>query len=172
MKDLVGLAGVTLIVGAAASAGTLYADAAGHLRKGVVVEAAAAEGNGTLVVRCAAGEATVSLKWHDYRGSRPILIKAQLDRSAPFQGWWPKAVGKREVQYPGDQASLVRGLRASKKLVVKVSPEAVFSADAGADGNIDNPPQTVAGILPLQMTFMLSDVAAALAEAHGSCGPT
>ena len=172
MKDLVGLAGLALIVGAVASARTLNTDAATNRTKSVVVEAAAAEENGTLLVRCAAGEATVFLKWRDYRGSRPILIKAQLDRSAPFQGWWPKAVGKREVQYPGDQAWLVRGLRASKTLVVKLSPEAVFSADAGVEGNSDNPPQTVAGILPLQMTFRLSDLAAALAEAQGSCGPT
>jgi hypothetical protein len=172
MKDLVGLAGLTFIVGAAGSAATLNAEAVAHPTKSVVVEAAAAEGNGTLFVRCASGEATVFLKWRDYRGSGPILIKAQLDGAAPLLGWWPKAVGKREVQYSGDQAWLIRGLRVSKTLVVKLSPEAVFSADAGVDGNIDNPPQTVAGILPLQMTFKLSDLAAALANAQGTCGPT
>jgi len=141
---------------------------------GAVVELRAQDDKGTLLVRWTAGRPSISIKWPDYGGTRSVLVWAQRDEAKPSVALWPRAVGRREVQYPGDQASYLRDLVAGKILTIRLPPEAVRTADASSDGTSDDSWRTTvphAAGSPVQLMFDLSGLPAAVTLLQSNCGP-
>jgi len=175
------MTGLMLVFGVAVSAvgsssgGSRSSDAAcDRAKEEAVVALQAKQKNGTLLVRWTAGRPSISIKWPSYGGWHPVLVSARLDVAEPQVAWWTRAVGKREAQYPGDQGSYLRDLAAGKTLTIRLSPEAVRMADASVDGASDNPWQTTVANAPdhpLELTFELSGLAAAITDAQGTCRP-
>jgi hypothetical protein len=143
-------------------------------KDGAVVELRAKDDKGTLLVRWTAGRPSISIKWPDYVGTRSALVSAQLDQARPSVAFWPRAVGRREVQYPGDQASYLRDLAAGKALDIRLPPEAVRMADASSDGTSDDSWNTTvphAAGQPVHLMFDLSGLPAAVTLVQSNCGP-
>jgi len=143
-------------------------------KDGAVVELRAQDNKGMLLVRWTAGRVSISIKWPDYGGTRSVLVSAQLDQAKPSVALWTRAVGRREVQYSGDQASYLRDLAAGKTLTIRLSPEAVRMADASSDGISDDPRRTTvphAAGPPVQLMFDLSGLPAAVTVMQANCGP-
>jgi len=143
-------------------------------KDGAVVELRAKDDKGKLLVRWTAGRPSISIKWPDYGGTPSVLVSAQLDQAKASVALWPRAVGRREVQYPGDQASYLRDLVAGKALNIRLSPEAVRMADASLDGTNDDPWRTTvphATGPPVQLMFDLSGLPAAVTLVQSNCGP-
>jgi len=126
------------------------------------------ENNGILLVRCSGGKPSISLKWDIPARSRPTLIITRLDQAEPSSSLWPRAIDRREAEYPGDDVAYLQALRWGKTLAVRVSPYPVPVADAGSDASRDPMPATFD--FPVGMTFSLSGLGAAILEAQGSCG--
>ena len=142
-------------------------------KNGVVVAVQAKEKNGTLLVRWTAGGPSVSIKWPGYGGWRVVLVSARLDSAEPQMGWWTRAVGRREAQYPGDPATYLRDLAAGKTLIIRPLPAVVRAADASADGANEDPSQTTVRQVtdqPVELTFDLSGLAGAITDTQG-CRP-
>jgi len=175
------MTGLALVLGVAAAAmgsssgGSRASQATcDRAKEEAVVALQAKQKNGTLLVRWWAGKPSISIKWPGYGGWRSILVSARLDVAEPQVAWWPRAVGRREAQYPGDQASYLRDLAAGKTLSIRLLPEVVPMADASVDGASDDPRHTTvpnAPDYPLELTFELSGLAAAITDAQGDCRP-
>ena len=174
MTGLMVVVGVAVAaVGSSSGGGRSSEAACDRAKDEAVVAIQAKEKKGTLLARWTAGRPSISIKWPSYGGWRPILVSARLDVAEPQVAWWPPAVGKREAQYPGDQASYLRDLAAGKTLSIRLSPEVVRMADASVDGAGDDPSHTVAHAsdYPFELTFELSGLAAAITDAQGNCRP-
>jgi hypothetical protein len=175
------MTGLMLVLGAAVAAGGSGTSAirSGEWRcqrskDGAVVELRAKDDKGTLLVRWTAGRPSISIKWADYGGTRSVLVSAQFDQVKPSVALWSRGVGRREVRYPGDQAAYLRDLAAGKTLNIRLSPEAVRMADASSDGTSDDPWRTTvphAAGPPVQLTFDLSGLPAAVTLVQSNCGP-
>ena len=138
-----------------------------------VLTALSRENNAALVVRCSAGKPSFSLKWGMAGGSGPVLVATRVDDGEWTRTWWPRSVDRKEFQFTGDQSAYLHALRVGKTLAVRLTPEAAPVADARSSGVDDGAPQNVklpTIDTPLEMTFDLTGLAAAISEAHGTCG--
>jgi hypothetical protein len=174
MKDLIVLAGIVASAVAPVSSAGPGEWTCHHAKDGSSLLAVSSkESNGTLLVRCAEGKPSISLKWGMAGGSASTLVSTRLDQREPTRSWWPRSVGRKEVQFAGDQLAYLRALRGGKTLAVRLPPDAVPAADARSSGIDDETwrnamPPTVD--VPLSMTFELTGLGAAISEAQGSCG--
>lgn len=131
------------------------------------------EKNAALVVRCSAGKSSISLKWGMAGGSGPVLVTTRVDDGEWTRTWWPRSVDRKESQFAGDQSAYLRALRGGETLTVRLTPEPAPVADARSSGVDDGAPQNVklpTVDIPLEMSFDLTGLAAAISEAHGTCG--
>jgi hypothetical protein len=186
MKDLIVLVGVVASAAAGASvSGGEFArpgDWTCHRAKDgspqAVLGVVSNENNGMLLVRCTSGRPTISLKWGNYAGSHSTSVTMRLDQGESALSSWQPSTDRKEAQYPGDHAAYLRDLQQRKTLSVRLTPYPVTPfvpvANVGLDGvTHDASRKTIPPAVdpPLEMTFTLAGLGAAILEAQGSCGP-
>lgn len=176
MKDLIVLIAIATSAAApvsSARAGEWTCKRGGDGHSWSVLTASSKENSGTLVVRCTAGQPSLSLRWGIAGSPGPVLVTMRLDDGESTSTWWLRSVDRREFRFAGDPAAYLRALQVGKSLAVRLTPEAVPVADARSSGVDDEgsrnvKPPTID--VPLTMTFDLTGLAAAIGEAHGTCG--
>ena len=186
MKDLVVL--VAVVASAAAGAPVRGGEVARpgdwicHLAKDgspqAVLGVVSNENKGMLLVRCSSGRPTISLTWGNYVGSRPTSVTTRLDQGEPVLSSWQASPDRKEAQYPGDHAAYLQDLQRRKGLAVRLTPYPVTPlvpvATVGVDGvTHDTSRKTMPPAVdpPVEMTFTLAGLGAAILEAQGRCGP-
>ncbi len=169
--------GVAVLGGEVARPGVWTCHRAKDGSRQALLGVASAENNGMLLVRCSFGRPTVSLKWANYVGSSPTSVATRLNGGEPVVSRWLPSSDSKELEYSGDHRVYLRELQGQRTLAVRLIPYPValpvVMSSLGVSGgrSASGRPIPLAADPPLDMTFSLAGLGAAIVEAQGSCRP-